>query len=184
MTILLTILIAGLGFSFVFLNWKAQDKEIRLSNWVGWSLALSSVALLILSEGIEFGITYGLFGIALIPLSLVLVNTEIRNKHRQNLNSANKRQNVNLSAIKKSLFKNVSHFIMVVPVSFVFSLLALLLTSGLSGLPEINRLAVIILGLPLLWALIAYLYLYSQRKKMFGSALALSTLFLTGITFA
>jgi Mn2+/Fe2+ NRAMP family transporter len=170
---------AGFGFSFMYLNWKSPDKETRLSNWVGWSLAFSSIALLVLSEGAEFGISYGLVGLAIIPLGIAFINVDIRKSHIQ----IRERRSFNFYSIKNSALKNLAKFIIVIPVSLVFSLLALLLISGSTNYSEVNQLALVVLGFPFTWALVAYVYLYSQRKKMVGSALTLGTFILSGITF-
>lgn len=187
MTILFTVLMAGFGFTFIYLNWKTPDKDTQLNNWIGWSLALSSIVLLVLSDGAEFGIAYGLFGLAAIPFLFVLLNSDIRTKPRTARNTDSEdeqRSPLKLSALKGRTVRNIGYFIIVVPVSLVFSLLALMLLSGLSGSAEINRLALIVIGFPFIWATISYLYLFSQHKKKFGSALTLSTLVLSAITFA
>ena len=103
MIILLTALIAGFGFSFIYLSWKSTDKETRLSNWLGWLLAFSSMTLLALSDGLEFGIAYGLFGLALIPLGLALMNTDIRpniNSSKNNKSLLGQRQPLNFTGIR------------------------------------------------------------------------------------
>lgn len=183
MTLLFTTLMAGFGFSFIYLNWKSPNKETRLNNWIGWSLALSSIVLLVLSDGLEFGLAYGLFGLAIIPLVIALLNIEIRNPKNTSRNESSQRSSLSLNSLKSRILKNLSYFIIVVPVCLMFSLFTLLLVTGLTNSHEINRLTTIVVGLPFMWALIAYLYLYSQRKKMFGSALTLATVILSAITF-
>jgi hypothetical protein len=179
MNLLITLLPASFGFSFLYLNWKSADKGTRMSNWLGWTLALSSVALLILFEGVEFGLAYGFFGLAIIPLVLALININIRGKQMK----IPERQTFRFQPVKNRWFNNLIIFIVAIPITLIFSLLTLLVVNNLTAYSEVNKLTLIVLGFPLLWSVIAYLYLYSQRKKLIGSALFLSTIILSGITF-
>ncbi|MBL4672149.1 MAG: hypothetical protein JKX81_07795 [Arenicella sp.] len=179
MNILITLLPASFGFSFLYLNWKSADKDTRMSNWVGWTLALSSLALFILFEGVEFGLAYGFFGLAIIPLVLALININIRDKQRK----ITERRTFRFQPIKNRWSNNVIIFIVAIPIALIFSLLSLLVVSNVTGYSEVNKLTLIVLGFPLLWSVIAYLYLYSQQKKMIGSALFLGAIILSGITF-
>lgn len=186
MNILIVTLMASFGFSFIYFSWQSQDNESKWIKWIGWFLVVSSIALLALATGIEFGVAYGLFGLALIPLGLVMINGDVRkepNRSTTERNTLNQRQPFSIRKIKKSALKNIIYFVVVVPVGLISSLLTLLSISSLSNITEVNKLALIVLCFPFLWATTSYLYLYSQRKKLFGSALTLSALALSAITF-
>jgi hypothetical protein len=150
-----------------------------MNNLVGWCLALSSLALFIKFEGVEFGLAYSFFGLAIIPFVLACININIRDNRRQ----ITERQALRFQPIKDTWFNNVINFTIAMPITLIFSLLTLLVLSSVTNYSEVNKLALIVLGFPLLWSLISYLYLYSQRKKLVGSVLTLATVILSGITF-
>ena len=158
-------LLACFGFWLIFNAWGvASSLNLRVAT--GWLAIIIASALLMFERGFEHGLVYSLFGFSLIPLTIVGLNTQIRSVKKKKVEA--------YSAIYISrlhMIQNIGHFVVAVPISFAAALLASLLTSQIFAWSMVNKLAYVVLILPLLWAILIYAYFYT--KKRLSSAIAI-----------
>lgn len=102
---------------------------------------------------------YASFWLALIPLLIAGLNVQ----RRRNVKVAVTNSQLTKLA-PKHLLMNVIHFWIIVPALCLLSLLLSLGMTSLTNWQAVNKMTFIVLIFPLLWGLLAYWYLYSERR--------------------
>ena len=129
-----------------------------------WLLLISTLVIFCDLNGWEQGIFYALFGHSFIALAFVLANIEIRDKGKK-VQPRHGLKKVEL----KTIGSNFLHFIVVVPIALILSVLLSLSLSEVLPWSVVNQLSLSVITLPMIWAGLMYLYLYAIKKKQVAS---------------
>lgn len=66
------------GIAGLFYSWRARQPKPRGLRTLGWALLLASIALWVLAQPVEFGVTFALLVPALLAWSLILLQAKRR----------------------------------------------------------------------------------------------------------
>ncbi|MEM9171217.1 MAG: hypothetical protein AAGA84_00775 [Pseudomonadota bacterium] len=156
--IVLALLCAATGIGLNLWSWQGGRQYPRTAVIAGWLCVAASVALWSAEIDVEFGLVVGL-GIASV-LAWLIVSTQLRHK------PATLRHVERRSPSVPGARTVGRQFVLFVLVMLLAGIASLLLSMGLSRLmpaDEITRLATVMLLLPIVWGVLAFVITYSQR---------------------
>ena len=149
--------LAGVGL--IRSVWRRQSAYRSAALWTGWALLGLSCYLWTLSEGTEFGIVFGLGVASVAAWAVTAANTEVKTRKRTDEPD---RESPRLPPVRV-LGRQLAVFLLVMLVAAIASLLGTMGLSRLFPIGEIDRMAFVIIALPIVWGTLAYVVCASPR---------------------
>jgi len=158
---------AGAGLGLVCFAWRRRPVYRLPLLLSGWFLIAASIAAWVEGTGAEFGLVFAAACVAFMAWGAVLLNIESRPRRAG-------------SALRKSpgfptaagFRRNTALFVQVFFLAAVVSLALALGVSRLLPASEIERMAFVIVALPVVWGLLAYYASYSRLRARSTAILA------------
>jgi hypothetical protein len=139
------------GAALLYASWRGRLQPKRLAVTGGWLLIAVSVGFWIRAVGAEFGIAIAAMQLSIVAWTLVMANRHIRR-------SIGRRQEP--SGLDLPRFQSVVHhsgrFLLAVPLAAGSGTLLVLAAVALLPWSEVDRLALAVLLVPLIWGVLAY----------------------------
>jgi hypothetical protein len=139
------------GAALLYASWRGRLRPKRLAVTGGWLLIAVSLALWIRAVGAEFGTAIAAMQLSIVAWTLVMANRHIRR-------SIGRRQEP--SGLNLPRFQSVLHhsgrFLVAVPLAACSGTLLALAAVALLPWSEVDRLALAVLLVPLIWGALAY----------------------------
>jgi hypothetical protein len=139
------------GVALLYASWRGRLQPKRLAVTSGWLLIAVSSSIWIRSVGAEFGTAIAAMQLPIVAWTLVMANRHIRR-------STGRRQEP--SGLNLPRFQSVLHhsgrFLLAVPLAACSGTMLGLATAALLPWREVDRLALAVLLVPLVWGALAY----------------------------
>lgn len=177
MVILVFILIAA-AVGLLRVAWGANFSKPWILILASFSCFLLAIYLASQLVGLEFGVTYLVLFTTPIALLFLLFDWQ-RKVDRKGDQRVMKKVSLN----KKKSLQNIGHFIVVIPLFFILSMLSIAHLANLITNSVANAAAIMLILVPLLWATLTYIYFVIESKKIVISVCVVTIFSLAGITY-
>lgn len=178
MSVILVICLVVASIGLLRLVWGARFKPPSL-------MILGALVCLLLGlymasgiVGREFAVTYILLFSSPVALLFLLFDWQ-----RKVDRKGDQREFQKLSLSRAKVLHNIGHLTVVVPMLFAMSILVVAQIANFMTTSVANASAIMIILLPALWAVLAYLYFMVENKKVFVGVAGLVTTGLLVVTY-
>jgi hypothetical protein len=150
-TVVIGIATGMTGVYLLFASWRGRLAAPTFAVSLGWTLLTASMYVWILLDGVEFGIVYGLVTPALYAWLLILFSVE-----RRRSGSPDYRPVVNRRPTRKGLVRNLSLFLVAVPLLAIVSSICAVAVGALMPTNRVNQTVLAVFLMPVIWGSMAF----------------------------
>lgn len=148
---ILAVSLGGAGIAALYASWRGWRVNRPWIGLAGWGLLGLSAWCWVRAAGAEFGIGYAFLFATFAAWMAVLVNLEVRDRKRRD-------QQAGQATVpdRQTVSRHVARFFVAVPLAAVVSACLGVALLRLIPLGRIDAMAAAVLGVPVLWGVVAY----------------------------
>lgn len=158
MTIIFASALAVVGLALIRGVWRRNLAYRTTFLWMGWALLLLSTYVWVQSSGVEFGLVFALGGVSLVAWIVTATNTETKPERTGVSDRVSPR-----FAPVPVIGRQLGIVLLVMVVAGIAGLLSTMGLSRLLPITEIGRMAFVIIALPIVWGVLAFVVCASSR---------------------